>query len=90
MKSPKLILSAIISMAVLTVAYYTVKSFSKGTHEEIENEEEEGLVAYEMMGLWGEMRAYPFASIPEGKFNEGFKKMKDDEENLSHPMLSIV
>jgi photosystem II stability/assembly factor-like uncharacterized protein len=80
MKSPKLILSVIISMAVLTVAYYTVKSFSNGTHEEIENEEEEGLVAYEMMGLWGEMRAYPFASIPEGKFNEGFRKMKDDEE----------
>jgi len=80
MKSTKLFLSVIISVAVLTSAYYTITTFSKRGHAEIENEEEEGLVAYEMMGLWGEMRAYPNASIPEGKFNEGFSKMKDDEE----------
>jgi hypothetical protein len=33
-----------------------------------------------MMGLWGEMRAYPFAAIPEEKFNNAFIRMKSDEE----------
>ncbi|HEY6436358.1 MAG TPA: hypothetical protein VIY47_07190, partial [Ignavibacteriaceae bacterium] len=80
MRSTKLFLPVIISMAVLTIAYYTITTFSKKNHAEIENEEEEGLVAFEMMGLWGQMRAYPYASIPEGKFNVGFKKMREDEE----------
>ena len=69
---------AILAMAAITLSIYFL---SKPRNTQIENEENEGLTSYEMMGLWGEMRAYPFESIPEGKFNNAFKKMKDQEEH---------
>ena len=90
MRTTKLFLPVIISMTVLTSAYYAVTIFSKKTQAKVENEEEEVLVAFEMMGLWGQMRAYPYESIPEGKFNVGFKKMKDDEERKKNLRSSKI
>ncbi len=66
---------AFIAIAALTVYYFTG---SEKSSPQTENEEE-SLTAYEMMGMWGEMRAYPFPSIPDGKLNIAYRKFKDDE-----------
>ncbi|MGB8192462.1 MAG: T9SS type A sorting domain-containing protein [Chitinophagaceae bacterium] len=79
MRTPKLLLAA---TAVAVIAFASIYSLNLHTpaSSETENDEEEVLTAFEMMGVWGEMRAYPFKSIPEGKFDQGFRKLKADEE----------
>src|SRR5688572_12367937 len=85
MKPAKLLAPA--GLAVVIVAYFIFfhSSSQKSTEEK---NEEEALTAFEMMGLWGEMRTYPFKSIPEGKFNAAFRKMKDHEERKMRERLS--
>src|SRR6185503_16479013 len=58
-------------------AYFTIYKLRQKLHGK---DEDEGLTAFEMMGLWGEMRAYPFAAIPQERFNNAFNRMKSDEE----------
>lgn len=78
MRSRLTLLTAAIVAAIAIYFYSANRSFNTVS----ENEEEEGLTAFEMMGLWGEMRAYPNDAIPEGRFNQAYKKMKDDEARL--------
>ena len=78
MKIPKSFFSVIVLMAGLISASLIAKHSFQKDHEE--NKQEEVLTAFEMMGLWGQMRAYPNEQIPEGKFNAAFNKMKSDEE----------
>jgi photosystem II stability/assembly factor-like uncharacterized protein len=87
MKPLKLILSVTLAVALIATAIYTSQQFS--TNHSEEHEEEEGLTAYEMMGLWGQMRAYPYASIPEGRFNNAFKKMKEEEGRMREVRSSV-
>ena len=78
MRNPRRLLFAFIAITVIvTLVHFTTKSLQEKFQE---NEEEEVLTAFEMMGLWGQMRAYPNEKIPEGKFNAAFNKMKSDEE----------
>ncbi len=77
MRTSKQLLTAITLLAVLiTAAYVTIYKF----RQKFQVKEEEGLTAFEMMGLWGEMRAYPFETIPQERFNNAFNRMKSDEE----------
>lgn len=78
MRNPKLLLAMLI-MACCTCAVYFFITSSNFKIESEEHEEENEAVAFEMMGMWGEMRAYPFESIPEGKFNAAFNKMRAQE-----------
>jgi photosystem II stability/assembly factor-like uncharacterized protein len=78
MKPAKLLAAA--GLAVVIVAYFSLTYLTPKKNKE--KEEEEALTAFEMMGLWGEMRAYPFKTIPEGKFSAAFRKMKDDQEKI--------
>src|SRR4030095_7518124 len=78
MKFPKRALIAGIAItAIVTAVLFTNESFK---NEFEENEEEEGLTIFEMMNLWGQMRAYPYDEIPQEKFDKAFKRMKSDEE----------
>lgn len=84
MRNPKLML-AMLAMACTAMAVYLFtttpdfKTASFDSAQEGPEEEENELVAFEMMGMWGEMRAYPFESIPEGRFNQAFNKMREQE-----------
>lgn len=79
MKNRKLILPSAIGLIVIIVASYLVIKIYK---ERFKEEENEGLTAFEMMGLWGEMRAYPFGNIPQEKFNAAYMRMKSDRERM--------
>ena len=63
-------------MAILAIAAITTAIF---IYKKSPEKKEEVLTAFEMMGLWGEMRAYPHPSIPEGKYNQAFVKLQQDE-----------
>lgn len=58
------------SVAAISILFTTCKP---------KQEPKEVLTAYEMMGLWGTMRAYPHPSIPEEKFNMAFTKLREQE-----------
>lgn len=75
MRNPKLLLA----MLAVVCSAFAIYFFTTASTNKSEKEGEEKLVAFEMMGLWGEMRAYPFESIPEGKFNQAYNKMRDQE-----------
>src|SRR4030095_12403544 len=78
MKFPKRALIAGIAItAIVTAVLFTNENFK---NEFEETEEEEGLTIFEMMNLWGQMRAYPYDEIPQEKFDKAFKRMKSDEE----------
>ncbi|HEX6182155.1 MAG TPA: hypothetical protein VFZ47_12970, partial [Chitinophagaceae bacterium] len=64
-------------VATLLVAAVTISIFLIRKHSE--KQEEEALTAFEMMGLWGEMRAYPHPSIPEEKYAQAFERLRQDE-----------
>ena len=64
----------LLSAAAITISIYLV---SNRTAEQ--EQKEEVLTAFEMMGLWGEMRAYPFPSIPEERFHQAFTKLHEQE-----------
>lgn len=63
-----------------TIIYFSVNKKDSG--ELLENEEQEGLTSYEIMSMWGAMRAYPYESIPEGKFSNAYRKFKEDKEHF--------
>lgn len=69
-------------LAAALATAFAILFYSTGYFKTNDTEKEEALTAFEMMGLWGEMRAYPNDAIPEGRFNQGFKKMKDDEQRI--------
>ena len=76
MRTSKQLLTVITLFAVIVIAaYFFIYRFRQNLKQE-----EEGLTAFEMMSLWGQMRAYPFESIPGEKFKNAFDKMKLDEE----------
>ncbi|HYF29631.1 MAG TPA: T9SS type A sorting domain-containing protein [Chitinophagaceae bacterium] len=62
------------AIALVITAYF---KFSNKTSSG--PKQEEVLTAYEMMGLWGQMRAYPHPSIPEEKFHQAFQKLQAHE-----------
>lgn len=80
MRPSKLLLATVVALTSIA-CYYFLNNYNNISTEEHE-QEEEALTAFEMMGLWGDMRAYPFESIPEAKYNEAFKKIKSDEERV--------
>jgi photosystem II stability/assembly factor-like uncharacterized protein len=75
MTTKKLLTMAILTVATTALVYHTQTIIQK--NKSLDGKEEMPTV-YEMMGVWGEMRAYPYKKIPEGKFNEAFKKYRDD------------
>jgi hypothetical protein len=72
MRAPKLLLAAV-SVAVVVTIFLSRTSTT---------EKKPMPGSYEMLSMWGEMRAYPFDAIPEGKFNQAFRKLKQDEEKI--------
>ena len=80
MRLPKLAVWAIGFAAVACLAAYTHHRFSNNAPDLTDNEENESLTSYEILSFWGKMRAYPYASIPDGKFSMAFKKFKEDRE----------
>jgi hypothetical protein len=76
--------AAIMLLVILTVSYFEISTF----RHRLNKEENEGLTAYEMMGLWGEMRAYPFDAIPQEKFNGAYQRMKSDEARYRRNVTS--
>lgn len=82
MRNLKRSLAAAVAVIVIAGFYFLNNTRKLSPEKEHEEEEEEALTAFEMMGLWGDMRAYPFESIPESKFNEAYRKVKADEERV--------
>jgi hypothetical protein len=79
MRNPKPLLTTLAVTCSALAIYFLTTSTPANTEKQEEPENEKVLVAFEMMGLWGDMRAYPFESIPEGKFNQAYNKMRDQE-----------